>query len=120
MALSATTEAIGAVSDLLSTRISSRLSNLPVLVGRPADAVDAVDGTRCLNLFLYRIAFDASLRNTPVDPGQQPPLWLVLHYVVTAFDITHESETSAAHRLLGQGLVALQELNYLRPSVTMQ
>jgi len=119
MALSASTEAIGAVSELLATRVSARLNNLPVLVGRPADAV-SVEGSRCLNLFLYRIVFDPHLRSTPVDPGQQPPLWLVLHYLLTAFDLTHESETSAAHRLLGQGLVALQELNYLRPAVSMQ
>jgi Pvc16 N-terminal domain len=119
MALSATTEAIGAVSELLATRVSARLSNLPVLVGRPSDAA-SVQGTRCLNLFLYRIVFDAQMRNTPLDAGQQPPLWLVLHYLVTAFDASHESETSAAHRLLGQGLVALQELNFLRPAVSMQ
>jgi len=119
MALSASTEAIGAVSELLAMRVSSRLSNLPVLVGRPADA-DAVDASRCLNLFLYRVGFDGHMRNTPLDAGQQPPLWLVLHYLITAFDVDHESETSDAHRLLGQGLVALQELNYLRPSVTMQ
>lgn len=119
MALSATTEAIGAVSELLAMRVSARLSNLPVLVGRPADALD-VDGSRCLNLFLYRVAFDAHLRNSPLDTGQQPPLWLVLHYLVTAFDVEHDSESSDAQRLLGQGLVALQELNFLRPSVTMQ
>jgi hypothetical protein len=119
MALSATTEAVGAVSDLLSTRVSARLSNLPVLVGRPSDAAD-FQGARCLNLFLYRIAFDPQMRNTPLDAGQQPPLWLVLHYIVTAFDSLHESESPAAHRLLGQGLVALQELNFLRPGVSLQ
>jgi hypothetical protein len=119
MALSATTEAIGAVSELLSTRVSARLSNVPVLVGRPSDAADA-QVPRCLNLFLYRIAFDAQMRNTPLDAGQHPPLWLVLHFLVTAFDSLHESESSAAHRLLGQGLVALQELNFLRPAVAAQ
>ncbi|MFY9513687.1 MAG: DUF4255 domain-containing protein [Rubrivivax sp.] len=119
MALSATTEAIGAVSELLSTRLSSRLSNLPVLVGRPVDA-ENVQGSRCLNLFLYRVGFDGHMRNSPLDSGQQPPLWLVLHYLLTAFDIEHDSESSDAHRLLGQGLVALQELNFLRPAVTMQ
>src|SRR3990172_3623557 len=119
MALSATTEAIGAVSDLLATRVAARLNNLPVLVGRPAGGA-SVQGSRCLNLFLYRIGFDPTLRNTPLDIGQQPPLWLVLHYVVTAFDPLHESESSDAPRLLGQGLVALQELNYLRPAVSIQ
>lgn len=119
MALSATTEAIGAVSEFLASRVSSRLSNLPVLVGRPSDAVH-VQGSRCLNLFLYRVGFDGHLRNVPVDAGQQPPLWLVLHYLITAFDTDHGSESAAAHRLLGQGLVALQELNVLRAPLSMQ
>lgn len=118
MALSATTEAIGAVSDLLSSQVSARLSNLPVLVGRPSDAA-ASPGGRRLNLFLYRVAFDPQMRNTPLDAGQQPPLWLVLHYLLTAYDNARESESPDAHRLLGQGLVALQELNYLFPPVSM-
>jgi hypothetical protein len=119
MPLSASTEAIGAVSELLSTQLSLRLANLPVPVGRPSDA-QLVEGSRSLNLFLYRIAFDPQLRNISLDHGQPPPLWLVLHYVITAFDSDHESETTAAHRLLGQGLVALQEMNYLRPPVSLQ
>lgn len=119
MALSASTEAIGAVSELLALRVSARLSNLPVLVGRPVQAEDVESG-RCLNLFLYRIGFDAHLRNTPLDAGQQPPLWLVLHYLLTAYDTDHDSESAAAQRLLGQGLVALQELNFLRPGVSLQ
>ncbi len=118
MALSASTEAIGAVSELLSARVGARLSNLPVLVGRPAAAA-GVQGTRWLNLFLYHVAFDAHLRNAAVDAGQQPPLWLVLHYIVTAFDSGRESDSAAAHRLLGQGLVALHELNVLRPAATV-
>ncbi|MEO6276476.1 Pvc16 family protein [Roseateles sp.] len=118
MALSASTEAVGAVSELLSTRVSSRLNNLPVLVGRPSDAPDDL-GSRGLNLFLYRIGFDGHMRNQPLDVGQQPPLWLTLYYLLTAFDSDNESETVAAHRLLGQGLVALQELNFLRPAVSM-
>jgi hypothetical protein len=118
MALNASTEAIGAVSELLSTRVSSRLNNLPVLVGRPSDAPDDL-ASRGLNLFLYRIGFDGHMRNQPLDVGQQPPMWLTLHYLLTAFDSEDESETIAAHRLLGQGLVALQELNFLRPPVTM-
>ncbi len=119
MPLTASTEAIGAVSELLSLQLSSRLNNLPVPVGRPSDA-QSVEGSRSLNLYLYRIAFDAHLRNTAMDHGQPPPLWLVLHYLLTAFDADHESETTAAHRLLGQGLVALQEMNVLRPPVSLQ
>jgi hypothetical protein len=48
-----------------------------------------------------------------LDAGQQPPMWLVLHYLLTAFDDKSESDSSAAHSLFGRGLSALQELNFL-------
>jgi uncharacterized protein DUF4255 len=107
-------EAIGAVSDLLSARLSSALNNLPVPVGRP----HLVGDQRALNLFLYNITLDPHLRNEPLDRGQPPPLWLVLHYLLTAFDIHGESDSVAALRLLGQGMAALHELNFVRPPVT--
>ena len=80
---SPSSEAIGAVSDLLSARLSHALANIPVPLGRP-DAGGAQG--RALNLFLYRVGFDPHLRNEPLDRGQPPPLWLVLHYLLTAFD----------------------------------
>lgn len=110
-------EAIGAVSELLSTRLSSALNNLPVSIGRP-DVAATSQGGRTLNLFLYRVAVDPHLRNEPLDAGQMPPLWLSLHYLLTAFDSARESDSAAAHRLLGQGMAALQELNFLRPPNT--
>ena len=110
-------EAMGAVSELLSTRLSAALNNLPVSVGRP-DVAALATGGRTLNLFLYRVALDPHLRNQPLDAGQVPPLWLSLHYLLTAFDTARESDSPAAHRLLGQGMAALQELNYMRPPNT--
>ncbi len=107
-------EAIGAVSELLSTRVSAALNNLPVAIGRPDTAAGSGQG-RTLNLFLYRIGIDPHLRNEPVDAGQAAPLWVTLHYLLTAFDSARESDSAGAHRLLGQGMAALQELNYLRP-----
>jgi hypothetical protein len=110
-------EAIGATSELLRTRLSSALNNLPVSIGRPESAKG---GQLLLNLFLYAIAIDPHLRNQPLDRGQLPPLWLSLHYVMTAFDDSGESDTSGAHRLLGQGMAALQAINYLRaPAVNL-
>jgi hypothetical protein len=106
-------KAMGTVSELLRTRVSLRLSNMQVSVGRPEEATKSA-GPK-LNLFLYRVGFDGFLRNAVLDPGQQPPLWVVLHYLITAFDETKESDSSAAHSLLGRGLSALQELNFLRP-----
>jgi hypothetical protein len=107
-------KAIGAVSGLLRDRITLRLNNMPVSIGRPEEAAKS-NGPR-LNLFLYRIGFDASLRNHPLDPGQQPPIWLVLYYLLTAFDDKSESDSANAHTLFGRGILALQELNFLRPA----
>jgi hypothetical protein len=96
--------------------MSARLNSMNVMVGRPEAAAKSADG-RKINLFLYRVGFDGHLRNQPLDAGQQPPLWVVLHYLVTAFDDDKESDSAEAHRLLGRGLAALQEMNFLRPSV---
>jgi hypothetical protein len=109
-------EAIGAVSELLRTQLSGALNNLNVLVGRPE--ASATGQGRTLNLFLYRVAIDPHLRNEPLDAGQMPPLWLVLHYLLTAFDDARDSDTVAAHRLLGQGMAVLHGLNFLRPPNT--
>jgi hypothetical protein len=116
MALLDSQEAIGAVSELLRTRVSARLNSLNVLVGRPESAATAGNG-RKLNIFLYRIGFDPQLRNEPIEPGQEPPLWVVLHYLLTAFDDAKESDSVDAHRLLGRGMAALQEMNFIRPQV---
>ncbi len=114
MALSDSFDAIGAVSELLQTQLMAA-AKVTVDIGRPETA--AGDSTRKLNLFLYRVGFDASLRNYPLDPGQDAPLWLVLYYLVTAFD-GKESDSIAAHKLLGKGLAALQGLNFIRPEAT--
>jgi hypothetical protein len=106
-------KAVGAVSELLRTRVSMRLGNMQVSVGRPEEATKTA-GPK-LNLFLYRIGFDGFLRNAVLDRGQPPPLWVVLYYLLTAFDQNSESDSSTAHGLFGQGLIALQELNFLRP-----
>ncbi|MGZ5892692.1 MAG: DUF4255 domain-containing protein, partial [Caldimonas sp.] len=108
-------EAIGATSELLRTRLTSALNNLPVTINRPEAASG---GQRSLNLFLYGVGIDPHLRNEPLDRGQVPPLWLSLHYLLTAFDDSGESDSSAAHRLLGQGMAVLQGLNFMRPATT--
>lgn len=112
MALSDSLDAIGAVTELLQTQLQA-VSKIGVEVGRPG-AGGAQMGRR-LNLFLYRVAFDPGLRNLPLDDGQQPPLWLVLHYLLTAYE-DHESDTAKAHRVLGRGLSALQSMAVLHPA----
>lgn len=111
MALASSIGAIGAVTDVLAQRLKER-TTLDVTVGRPEPDTPPV-GAR-LNIFLYEVQFDASLKNVPLDEGQRPPLWLVLKYLMTAFDDDGKStETTKAYENLGNGLRALQQLNFL-------
>ncbi|MES2717449.1 MAG: Pvc16 family protein [Pseudomonadota bacterium] len=103
--------AIGAVTRLLQDHLLRR--GFVVSIGKPEDAA-ASDTSAKLNLFLYETAFDAQLRNHSLGEGELPPLWLVLKYLLTAFDATESSDTALAHDLLGQGLAALQTLGLLR------
>jgi hypothetical protein len=114
MSLAASAEAIGAVSDLLKVQLAARTGVSAVAVGRPEDASKAALSGASFNLFLYRVAFDGSLRNRPLDAGQAPPVWLVLHYLLTAFDGA-DSDTISAHKLLSRGIVALNAMSVLRP-----
>jgi len=116
VALTDTTTAIGAVSELLKNRLASGSGIGTVLIGRPESARGG-SGNR-FNLFLYRVSFDGHMRNVPLDNGQAPPLWVVLHYLLTAFDDGDDSDSKAAHELLGRGVVALQELNFIAPAAT--
>jgi Pvc16 N-terminal domain len=110
MALADTARAIGAITDALSQRLNDR-SGLAVTVGRPEP--DPTAAGKRLNLFLYEAHFDESLKNVPLDDGQRPPLWLVLKYLMTAFDDLKNSDSIQAYEYLGQGIRALQELSVL-------
>ena len=108
MALADTSRAIGAITDAISQRLNTK-TGLPVTIGRPEPSPSAAVDR--LNLFLYEITFDANLKNVPLDDGQRPPLWLVLRYLLTAFDDDGKtSDTVGAFQNLGQGIRALQEL----------
>lgn len=122
MALSDTGKAIKGVTDLLKTHLEERLkppqvpNNFNVTVGRPGESRSSPG----LNLFLYEALFDASLKNVSLAEGQQPPLWLVLKYLLTPFGSTginggsqFDSDTLEALECLGEGVKTLQELNYL-------
>jgi hypothetical protein len=113
MALAGSIGAIGAVTDVLTLRLKETTTpQLDVTVGRPEP--DTPPAGARLNLFLYEVQFDASLKNVPLDEGQRAPLWLVLKYLMTAFDDDGKStETIRAYENLGNGLRALQRLNFL-------
>lgn len=113
MALADTTKAIGVVTELLKDRLTNRTS-LPVTVRRIEEAATTSNPAgKKLNLFLYEALFDPSLKNVSLGQGQPPPLWLVLKYLLTAFDDVQDSDTVQAHEYLGEGIRALQELSFL-------
>lgn len=108
MALVDTGRAIGAVARLLKVR----LTGVPnVLIGRP-ELASASGPT--INLYLYESQFDPTLKNYSLDEGQPPPLWLVLKFLMTAFDTTGESDSEVALEFLGQGLRSLQQNSILK------
>lgn len=116
MALSDTGTAIGSVSRLLQNILTNALNTANpaphVTISRPEPGSDGAlpSGAR-LNLFLYEVQLDASLRNTPLTPGRQSPLWLVLRYLLTAFDGGGDSDTDGAHDLLGLSMQVLLGIN---------
>jgi hypothetical protein len=121
MALADTGRAIGAVTQLLQSRLFGALGSLPqapiqeVTVGRPEPKPTAGTKPR-LNLFLYEVEFDGHLMNVSLDAGQPVPIWLVLRYLMTAFDNEGESDSIRAQEILGQGIRVLQASNFLLPT----
>lgn len=109
MALADTGEAIGAVTELLQDQLGIKMG-VDITVGRPE--LQTGNTGSILNLFLYEIQFDGNLKNFSLDERMPTPLWLVLKYLITAFD-NGESDTLEAHKILGRGLRALQELSFL-------
>ena len=114
MALADSRDAIGAVGQMLQAQLTAGTSVGIIDVGR-VEAAAGGDGPK-FNLFLYQIDVDGFLRNTPMDAGQRAPIWLALRYLLTAFDTGRDSDSVDAHRLLGEGMLALEELNYQRPT----
>ena len=84
----------------------THLTNNNVSVGRPDQANSTGDGT-FLNLFLYEISYDQYLKNEPLNEGEKPPIWMVLKYLLTAFETENISDSEAAHNLLGSALRAI-------------
>ncbi len=122
MAFADTGKAIGKVSehlqDLLPKIILQRSArDFIVTVGRPGKITASGNGR--LNLFLYEALFDPSLKNVSLEEGKPAPLWLVLKYIMTAFDDESESDTMKAHEILGEGIRALQEMSLTQLSESL-
>lgn len=110
MALADSGRAIGAVTRLVRDHL---LRSHPIVsVGKPEDAASTNTGEK-LNLFLYEVMFDPAMRNLSLREDAPPPLWLVLKYLLTAFDDGENSDSAAAHELLGRGLSVLQDISFV-------
>jgi hypothetical protein len=113
--------AIGGVSATFQALLRDRMelpqgmarSDLQVTIGVPqAEELSQPEPTR-INLFLYRVTENGSLKNQ-IIPGQghpsdygHPPLSLVLHYLVTAYGATDDNGISNETRsqfLLGAAM----------------
>src|SRR5258706_258829 len=117
MALVNTSRAIGAVSQMLRERLTAALTATVVTVGRPEPAsASGVAGNLRLNLFLYEVHLDEFLKNESLDEGQPAPLWLVLRYLLTAFDEQGESDSEAAQNVVGAAMRAVHGINFLEPT----
>jgi len=117
MTLNNTGLAVGAVSRFLVAQLNLALENVapyfPVaVVERPQVLPSSGSSTNArLNLFLYEVEIDAAMRNTPFPQAGPAPLWLVLRYLLTAFDLNGESDTADSHDVLGMGMQLLYGLN---------
>ncbi len=67
-----------------------------------------------LNLFLYEITFDPHLKNTALNEGEKPPAWLVLKYLLTAFENQTDSDSAEAQEILGTAIRAILQDDLLR------
>ena len=112
MALDDTKDAIGAVTAALKQRIAdiSRIADIDI--GRPDQSTGL---NPRLNLFLYEIAFDPHLKNTPLNEGEKPPAWMILKYLLTAFKANDDSDSVDAQKLLGAGIRAVHDGDLLNP-----
>lgn len=124
--------AIAGVSQTLRTLLSNGMDlppavspapsrPLPVSIGIPPSD-ELLDNDPLLNLFLYRVTENPSLKNQEIpgrgQPGSygSPPLSLVLHYLVTTYGSTDGSTTTgtttderAAQQLLGSAMRLLHD-----------
>ena len=109
-------KAIAAVTKTLQSHLFKQLSADPTLAGatvttKPPDkARPAAGAGRQLNLFLYRTSINAAWRNqSPPGVGgdAQPPLPLVLSYLLTAYGDNDDEVES--HQILGLAMSAFND-----------
>jgi Pvc16 N-terminal domain len=124
-----TNRAIAAVTATLRNMLFQALSGDATLSGTivttkaPDQARQGGVTGNQINLFLYRTSIDAAWRNQdppPARPGElsQPPLPLVLSYLMTAYG--EDDDEILAHQLLGVGMQVLNDQPVLPASAITQ
>ncbi|MGN6561524.1 MAG: DUF4255 domain-containing protein [Thermomicrobiales bacterium] len=100
------------VRNLLFAGINTDLPGAEVTT-RPPDKARGNGAGNQLNLFLYQTTLDAAWRNMDmprqVKAGEisQPPLPLILHYLITAYGA--DDDDTLGHRLLGRAMSVLHD-----------
>lgn len=98
--------AIAAVSNSIRDLLEAEMTNtVSVTVAAPDVDITIVDTTQRVNLFLYKVDENGSLKNMDI-PGRghpsaygRPPLALDLHYLLTAYGTTEEEQVGAQELL---------------------
>lgn len=116
MPLHETRNAIGVLTRVLADQLTVRTDATTVDIGRPENSAMFGEAGPKLNLFVYAFHHDAYMRNTPLDRGQDAPIWLCVKFLMTAVDTDRDSDSSAALDLLGQGILALRDIGTQRPT----
>jgi hypothetical protein len=107
--------AIGAVSTSIRDLLEAEMVNkVNVTVAAPDVDITIVDTTKRINLFLYKVDENGSLKNMDV-PGRghpaafgRPPLALDLHYLLTAYGASEE-EQIGTQELLADAMRVLHD-----------
>ena len=115
--------AIAGVSATLRNLLQDRMEGRPVTVTiAPPDLIVDDDNTSRINLFLYKVTENASLKNQEI-PGTgsgdygHPPLSLDLHYLLTAHGKSEKDEVEA-HQMLGDAMRVLHDYPYISDQLT--
>lgn len=120
-----TYKAIAAVSTSLKALLEDRMEDTVDVTLAPPGVVLNGLGKRRVNLYLYRIAENAALKNQEI-PGQghsaaygHPPLSLNLHYLLTAYpeDETKPDAERFAQLMLGDAMRVLHDFAFFSPAL---
>lgn len=112
MSLADSSKAISAVTDLLVKRLGTPGPLPAAQAGRPDKITSTFSG---VNLFLYEVERNAEMSNISLFDGEPPPLWLTLHYLLTAAQ-DGDSDIKEAHEYLGLAMAFLQNNSILTPT----